>query len=53
MTKDDAIKELVKLQKFWKSESKLAEADGNSNFSIFSGAIGGVDVAIEIIKEID
>lgn len=53
MKKDEAIQELLKLRQFWDYQSENAEADGNSNFAILRGAIDGVDVAIEIIKEID
>ena len=53
MKKEKAIEELLKLRQFWESESELAEADGTSNFAILRGAIDGLDVAIDIVKEIE
>lgn len=53
MTKDQAIKELVELQRTWRERQITAEQDGNSDFMMLDGAISGLDIAIDIVKEIN
>ena len=52
MSKDQAIKELVELQYTWRRRQSNAEQDGTSDFMMLEGAISGLDVAIDIVKEI-
>ena len=53
MNKDQAIKELTELQYSWRKRQINAEQDGNSDFVMLEGAISGLDVAIDIVKEIN
>lgn len=53
MTKDQALKELIELQHSWRKKQTHAEQDGNSNFVMLDGAISGLDIAIDIVKEIN
>ncbi len=53
MTKDQAISELTKLQHVWRRRQNHAEQDGTSDFMMLNGAISGLDVAIDIVKEIN
>jgi hypothetical protein len=52
MTKDQALKELVELQHVWRGRQSHAEQDGTSDFMMLDGAISGLDIAIDIVKEI-
>ena len=53
MNKDQAIKELVELQHTWRGRQISAEQDGTSDFLMLDGAISGIDIAIDIVKEIN
>jgi hypothetical protein len=53
MNKDQAIKELVELQHTWRERQISAEQDGTSDFLMLDGAISGIDIAIDIVKEIN
>ena len=53
MNKDQAIKELVELQRTWRERQLNAEQDGTSDFMMLEGAISGLDIAIDIVKEIN
>ena len=53
MNKDQAIKELTQLQHAWRKRQNHAEQDGTSDFMMLDGAISGLDVAIDIVKEIN
>ena len=53
MNKDQAIKELVELQHTWRERQISAEQDGTSDFLKLDGAISGIDIAIDIVKEIN
>ena len=53
MNKDQAIKEMVELQRLWRERQVSAEQDGTSDFLMLEGAISGIDVAIDIAKEIN
>ena len=53
MIKDQAIKELVELQHIWRERQVDAEQDGTSDFMMLEGAISGLDIAIDIVKEIN
>jgi hypothetical protein len=53
MTKDQALKELTQLQHSWRRRQTHAEQDGTSDFMMLDGAISGIDVAIDIVKEIN
>jgi hypothetical protein len=53
MNKDQAIKELVELQHTWRERQINAEQDGTSDFLMLDGAISGIDIAIDIVKEIN
>lgn len=53
MTKDQALKELIQLQHSWRERQIDAEQDGTSDFMMLDGAISGIDVAIDIVKEIN
>jgi hypothetical protein len=53
MTKDEAVKELIELQQIWRERQNNAEQDGTSDFMMLDGAISGLDVAIDIVKEIN
>ena len=53
MTKDQVLKELVDLQHTWRRRQNHAEQDGTSDFMMLEGAISGLDVAIDIVKEIN
>jgi hypothetical protein len=53
MTKDQALKELTQLQHSWRRRQIGAEQDGTSDFMMLDGAISGIDVAIDIVKEIN
>ena len=53
MNKDQAIKELVELQHTWRERQISAEQDGTSDFFMLDGAISGIDIAIDIVKEIN
>lgn len=52
MTKDQAIKELSELQRTWRRRQTHVEQDGTSDFMMLEGAISGLDVAIDVVKEI-
>jgi hypothetical protein len=52
MSKDQALKELSDLQQTWRRRQLNAEQDGTSDFMMLEGAISGIDVAIDIVKEI-
>ena len=52
VNKDQAIKELSDLQQTWRRRQLNAEQDGTSDFMMLEGAISGLDVAIDIVKEI-
>jgi hypothetical protein len=52
MSKDQALKELSDLQQTWRRRQLNAEQDGTSDFMMLEGAISGLDVAIDIVKEI-
>jgi hypothetical protein len=53
VNKDQAIKEMVELQRLWRERQVGAEQDGTSDFLMLEGAISGIDVAIDIVKEIN
>ena len=53
MSKDQALKELSDLQHTWRRRQLNAEQDGTSDFMMLEGAISGLDVAIDIVKEIN
>ena len=53
VNKDQAIKELTQLQHAWRRRQNHAEQDGTSDFMMLDGAISGLDVAIDIVKEIN
>ena len=53
MTKDQAIKELVELQRTWRERQVDVEQDGTSDFMMLDGPISGLDIAIDIVKEIN
>jgi len=53
MTKDQALKELTELQHTWRRRQNHSEQDGTSDFMMLDGAISGLDVAIDIVKEIN
>ena len=53
MNKDQALKELVELQYTWRERQISAEQDGTSDFLMLDGAISGIDIAIDIVKEIN
>ena len=53
INKDQAIKELVELQHTWRERQISAEQDGTSDFLMLDGAISGIDIAIDIVKEIN
>ena len=53
MNKDQAIKELVELQHTLRERQISAEQDGTSDFLMLDGAISGIDIAIDIVKEIN
>ncbi len=53
MNKDQALKELSDLQQTWRKRQINAEQDGTSDFMMLEGAISGLDVVIDIVKEID
>ena len=53
MNKDQAINELVELQHTWRERQISAEQDGTSDFLMLDGAISGIDIAIDIVKEIN
>lgn len=53
MNKDQAIQELVSLQRTWRNRQINAEQDGNSDFMVLEGAISGLEVAIDVVKEIN
>lgn len=53
MTKDQAIKEMLNLRQVWELEQQHTEADGNSDYATYNGAIKAVDVVIKIVKEIN
>lgn len=53
MTRDQAINELIDLQKVFRDRQTHVEQDGTSDFMMFHGAIAGLDVAIDIVKEIN
>lgn len=53
MSKDQALKELVDLQRIWRERQIDAEQDGTSDFMMLDGAISGLDIAIDIVKEIN
>ncbi len=52
VNKDQALKELSDLQQTWRRRQLNAEQDGTSDFMMLEGAISGLDVAIDIVKEI-
>jgi hypothetical protein len=52
MSKNQALKELSDLQQTWRRRQLNAEQDGTSDFMMLEGAISGLDVAIDIVKEI-
>lgn len=53
VNKDQALKELSDLQQTWRKRQLNAEQDGTSDFMMLEGAISGLDVVIDIVKEID
>jgi hypothetical protein len=53
MNKDKAITELLNLRQLWELEQQNTEADGNSDYATYTGAINAIDVAIKIVKEIN
>ena len=53
VNKDQALKELSDLQQTWRKRQINAEQDGTSDFMMLDGAISGLDVAIDIVKEIN
>lgn len=53
VNKDQALKELSDLQQTWRKRQINAEQDGTSDFMMLEGAISGLDVVIDIVKEID
>jgi len=53
MNKDEALAELNSLHQVWTWQQREAEADTTSDFSKLEGAIAGLEVAIEIVKEIN
>jgi len=53
MTKDQALKELSSLQMLWRDRQINAESDGNTDYATLDGAISAIDVAIDIVKEIE
>ena len=53
VNKDQALKELSDLQQTWRKRQINAEQDGTSDFMMLEGAISGLDVVIDIVKEIN
>jgi hypothetical protein len=53
MNKDQALKEMLDLRRVWGLEQQHTEADGNSDYATYNGAINAIDVAIKIVKEIN
>lgn len=53
VNKDQALKELSDLQQTWRKRQLNAEQDGTSDFMMLEGAISGLDVVMDIVKEID
>jgi hypothetical protein len=53
VNKDQALKELSDLQQTWRKRQINAEQDGTSDFMMLEGAISGLDVVMDIVKEID
>jgi hypothetical protein len=52
MIKEQAINEMLNLRQAWELEQQHTEADGNSDYATYNGAIKAIDVAIKIVKEI-
>lgn len=53
MTKDEAIQELETLRHNWCNQQLNVEQDGTSDFMMLEGAISAINVAIDIVKEIN
>jgi hypothetical protein len=53
VNKDQAIKEMLNLRQVWELEQQHTEADGNSDYATYNGAIKAIDVVIKIVKEIN
>ena len=52
-SKEEAIDELIRLRKGWRESQINAESDGNSDWSILDGAIYAINLAIDIVNEIE
>jgi len=53
MNKDQALKEMLDLRRTWAVKQHHSEADGNSDYATYNGAIKAIDVVMKIVKEID
>lgn len=53
MNKERLLKELLERRQFWDYELENIERLGLSNDRELRGAIAGIDVAIQLIKELD
>lgn len=53
MIKEQAINEMLNLRQAWELEQQYTEADGNSDYATYNGAIKAIDVAIKIVKEMN
>jgi len=53
VNKDQAITEMLNLRQLWELEQNSSTADGNSDYATYIGAINAINVAIDIVREIN